>query len=374
MTTLRDLVTAIQTRLGDHDAVIWTADEIVVHVQAAYTGLATQLRLFWDWTYAENLPRGFSITATWERPFLAGVGRFTYGLANFTFEDERRLLGDERLRSGPANHTSPFEATDGFLSRAGASVDIPATAELPATVMSLARCTWDAQTLDALSARHMAAADSRYEVTKGEVYGFIWGKDGVRTLRKVRVPSAVASTVVVTGAWGALRQLTDLTTDAIGNTFDGAFDAETFDANAFDGDGVAWGTARRIPGQHPIGMTQAFGLPRRIFLEGTNVRVEHHRVGRPLVRGTDVCELPDRYAQYLRDYVQARLLERAGPGQDLKLAAHFQARWVRHLARIADRLERVDAQRVPVLGGDGQSLTSRPPRPSRPWPYGSQVR
>lgn len=345
---LRDDILA---RLGDADELIWTSAEVDGHLVEGYEQIANNLGVFYDWTYLENLPRGFSYTQPWERVLLVAFGGFDYGCANFTAEFERGLL-DERRQFGPANHTSPFEATDGLLARAGASTEIPATADLPKTVTSVTRVTWDRRGLDAMEARRMARADARYEVTKGEIYGYIWQKDGVRTLRKVRVPSAQSDAVTVNGSWGALRQTSDVSTESVTGT---------------------WGVPRRINGQHPIGPDQV-GAPRRVFLEGKNVRVEHARQGRPMDSGTAICELPDRYALYLRDYVMAQCLGRRGPGQDMKLAAHFEQRWQRDLARIARRMQTVNAERVGVIGGDGRPSVSRPPRPSLPWQYGRTVR
>lgn len=349
MTMLGTLVGWVQRRLGGR---VWTDEEVILALQSAYDEIAMTLPVFWDMTYLENLPQGFSYTQPWEKAYVDAMGGFDYGCANFTAEVDRRAVGDERARIGPANHTSPFEATDLWLSRVHASTAISATADVPTTLTAISRVTWDNRGIDALQARRTMRDDTRYQVTKGEVYGFIWQLDGIRTVRKVRVPSAQADTVTVTGSWGLLRRPTDLSTETVTGT---------------------WGIPRRIPGHHPIG-PELFGAPRRPFLEGKNVRVEHTRLGRAMVEPTDICELPDRYALYLRDYAQARCLERAGPGQDLALAAHFDQRWARGLARITRRLQVVDAERVSVLGGTGRSSVGRPPRPSRPWAYGSVVR
>jgi hypothetical protein len=124
----------------------------------------------------------------------------------------------------------------------------------------------------------------------------------------------------------------------------------------------------------PQGDGDGFGLPRRPYQDGKNVRLEVYRQGRVPDNPTVVCELPDRYALYLCDYAQWQLLSRRGPGQDLKLAEHFRLRWVRDTARIANRIDRMERAHVSILGGDGQSLTTRPPRPKLPWNYGSVVR
>lgn len=356
MTTLEALRVDTLTRLGDREQVIWTGAEVDLHLRNAYEDIANRFAIWWNWFYAENLPAGFNYTEPWEQKFLLHLANaFNFGVANLTMEDERRNnVTAERDRLGPANHTSPFEYTDGFLSTAHASTDIPATAELPKELTALKRVTWDKRGLDAMEPRRLSRVDSRYEITKGEVYGYLWQKDGIRTLRKVRVPSQVADEITPagTGTWGIACRLGTLTGDTIVGS---------------------WGIPRRVPGQHPLG-PDYWGVPRRFFLDGKNVRVEYARQGRAMVDGSDVCELPDRYTLYLRDYAQGKCLERAGPGQDVKLAAHFAERWGRGLARIAKRLEMVDAERIVVLGGDGRPSVSRPPRPRLPWNFGTAVR
>ena len=135
---------------------------------------------------------------------------------------------------------------------------------------------------------------------------------------------------------------------------------------------ATWGTMRQCNGQHPIGASY-WGLPRRPYRDGTNVRVEHARLGRSVTVETDTYELPDRYTAYLRDYALARCLGVNGPGQDRVLAAHYEQRWGRHLARIRRRLDARDRQRTGRLGADA-SRVGPPPRPRLPWAYGSVVR
>lgn len=342
-------------RLGDEHSAVWSTDEVDGYLIQGYQEIATELPVFWDQTYLENLPRGFSYTQPWEKFFVDRFGGFNYGVGNFTAEFERRAgqsIGfDERKRYGPANHTSPFEATDGLLSRIHASTAIPATAEMPRGVTKLDRVLWDNRAIDALEPRTFSRMDSRYEITAGEVHGFMWQKDGVRTLRKVRVPNRQADTYTINGGWGLLRTPADLSPDTVTGT---------------------WGIVRLIEGQQPLG--ELFGAARRPYREGSNVRVEHFRHGRALDTDTTECELPTRYALYLRDYAQWCCLSRPGPGYDEALAQHFEQRWKRGLARIARRLVLVDMEHTYVMGGDGAPSTSRPPRPSLPWAYGSRVR
>ena len=345
--TKATLLSAIQHRLGDTVGTVWTRAQIAMFLDRAYRELAQAMGVFVDWTYLENLPAGFSCTAAWEVDYET----FTCGIANYTYSDERRLL-TEADRIGPANHTMPAEATEGHLADAGASTAIPATAELPATVTGIQRVVWDRRTCAALLPAQLARTDVRYETTTGAMVGYLWRKDGIRTLRKYKVPSAVATTYTIGGAWGALRGPTDLDAGTVSGT---------------------WGVPRQLEGQHPLGDTGGWGLPRRPYADGMNVRVEHTRLGRAVSEEYDTYELPDRYVDYLRDRAIGQCLALEGPGQDRRLAVHYDARWQRDLARIHRRLRVMDRGRVNRFGGASVS-TGRPAGPRYPSSYGSVVR
>lgn len=377
MKTLDDLRQATMKRLGDAEGVIWTSDEVDLHIKNGYQAIGNTQSAFFDVLYAENLPAGFSMNYAWERRYLStSPANFDFGVANFTYEEERFMSGDELHAVGPAKYTSPFELLEGHFDAAACDPAIPATAELPESLAALDRVVYDKRGIDEMEARRMSKVDARYEITAGEVYGYIWQKDGIRTLRKVRVPAQRAGVYNFRGAWGTLRDITDIWSGAISGFNEPGFDQLGFDNIGFftlDTDAALWGIPRRIPGHHPMG-TSRFGIPRRFFQETTNVRVEHFRQGRPMNVATDVCELPDLYARYLQDYAQGKCLERPGPGQDEKLAKHFLDRWARGLARIARRVQLTDTEHVMVMGGSGQPSVMRPPRPKLPWPYGSTVR
>jgi hypothetical protein len=348
--TLANLRAAVFRRLGDIEHRIWTDDEIDTYLTQGYRDLATTLNLFFDWLYLENLPRGFSYTQPWERAFLPSIGvGFDFGVANFTCADDVRVLSDERQRLGPATYTCPTDATDGTLATLHWP-GIPATADVPTRLTRLDRATWDRRVTDVFEARSLSRLDARYQTQTGEVEALLWELDGIRTVRKFRVPAQVAATVYVDGSWGILRTPADLSGDVIHGSV---------------------GIPRRIPSEHPLG-PERFGLPRRPFREGKNVRLEHYRLGRPFELGP--CELPARYADYLRDYAMAAALLRPGPGQDVRLAAHFQERWKRDVARLERRLRQVDTEVVHVLGGEATVGAGKPPRPKLPWAYGSVVR
>jgi hypothetical protein len=283
-------------------------------------------------------------------------GGLDAGHANTTASFELALardVADERTWTGPAVANHEFEVTETFLTRSGAAPAIPATAEVPEAVVQLTRATWDRRGIDLLDPRTMQQVDSRYEVTVGEVYGLMWRKDGVRTIRKVRVPGTQSDSITLDeGNRGAIRDCADLSGDSASGT---------------------WGTPRRIPGHHPIG-GGVWGTARRPYLDGHNVRLEVFRLGAPMDTAETPCELPDRYALYLRDFAQGQLLQRNGPGQDRLLAQHFLERWARGLTRIERRRQHVNVEHSVIIGGEDRGLARRPPRPSLPWPYGREVR
>jgi len=345
----RDLRVMVRRRLNDADATFWSDSEIDQYLLAGYRLWARRTRAIWDLHYAENLPRGMSYTA----PFEADLVDFDYGQANFTAAFERRLfLEDEGDAVGPANHTVPFEAINGHLSDAGASTAIPATADLPPTVTEIDRPLWDQRAIPVITPREAQARDSRYELTEGEVYALVTEGQGVRTIRKVRVPAMMADAYTVEGSWGILRRPTDVTTGTVTGT---------------------WGCPRRLPGHHPMG-SEAFGLPRRVYRDGKNVRIEHWGEGRALDTDATPLEVPDRAAVGLRDYVLSRCYQKAGPAQDLKLSAHYEARWQRSVTRWAARVTAQQRNRVSRMGGATAVQRSGPPRPQLPWTFGVVVR
>lgn len=345
-TTLGSLCRGVLRRLGDEDEKVWTSAEVQLHVVTGYRRLAFLVRIFWDQLYLENVPPGFSVTQSWETAY----STFSYGIANYTYDDERRLADWDGML-GPANHTCPDELA--FLSAIGASTAIAATVDVPASVTEIERATWDGMTLVATTPQRAQRLDSRYQITTGEVYAYTFRQDGMRTFRKIRVPSASADTFTAEGAWGLLRDPADITDTTPTGT---------------------WGIVRRLPATFGMHWDTPWGAPRRAYRTGKNVCVEHWREGRPMVLPTDTCELPDHYARYLKDYAQARCLGRSGPGQDLPLSAHYDLRWTRGLERIQRRASLARPHRVGVLGDRPSTAGHPPPRPKLPWNYPQRVR
>jgi len=196
-----------------------------------------------------------------------------------------------------------------------------------------------------------ARLDSRFQLTEGEVEALVVKNDGLQTIRKVRVPATQADTYQITGKWGVLRSPTDISGATVIGT---------------------WGIPRQLPGMHPSG-AESFGLPRRPYRDGKNVRLEHWREGRPVSTSSDAFEVPDRMTVYLRDCAISRCYGRSGPAQDLRLAKHYDARYRRGVARVDRRMKAQSRMRVGQMGG-ATPVPRTPPRPKLPWQFGQELR
>lgn len=230
-----------------------------------------------------------------------------------------------------------------------------ATATLPTDLYQIERASWSYKRLDPISSSQLEHIDSRYQITQGEVIGYLQDKDGLRTFRKYRVPAADSDKYAVTGSWGTPRSVTDISNETVTGS---------------------WGTPRQISGQHPISSESLvaykfWGLPRRFFKELRNTRIEYTRRGQALSAASAELELPDLYGKYLRWFAMHKALERPGKGQDLKLSAHFKERWDVGVSRVAKRKDAMSENRERRMGGGGQVL-GRPPRPRLPWNYGTR--
>lgn len=230
----------------------------------------------------------------------------------------------------------------------------------PESLLEVDRCTWDYKRMSPTSAIDLQRFDYAYRVTRGDVYAYIQDSDGLREFRKIRVPASNYIPYVVLGdgvsrreAWGIMRS------------------EGTLEGTPFTTIGT-WGLPRRIPYLHPT-HTSNFGLARRPEKELRNVRVEHYR--RPLdprLQNGGRIELPAPYLKFCIWYALWHALEMDGPGQDVEMAQHYQARWLDGIARARKRQEMVDRFAFHRMGGGHQPIP-RPPRPQLPWQYGEPV-
>ena len=374
---LANLVERVLHRLGDSAQKIWTSEEIESYIERGARELAATVRLVWDAAYLECLPAGFSYTAKWEKR--NGV-TFDFDVASYTMVEEAALFDSEEVLEADvvqrANYTSPSDLD--FFDDVDASTQQRATAELPARLTDIDRVTWDNRPIDAATPRRMEAHDSRYELTEGEVYAYTVKKDGPNTLRKIRIPSALADTYTVDGSWGIVRNV-----DEVVENVDYPDDypltlvlewPEYSGAVYLVGIVGSWGIPRQVQGEHPLGDTEGWGIPRRFYREGKNLRVEFYRIPQ-IDDDMGGSELPDRMFLYLGDFAQWRALKRNGPGQDYRLAGIYEQRWNRNLARVQNRIQRKWKHKTHVLG-DVHSVREKagPPTPKLPWQYGSYTR
>lgn len=63
------------------------------------------------------------------------------------------------------------------------------TYTLPTDLIKTERITWDYQRIEPLKQVELEHSDPRYRTTQGDVFGYLQEQDGLRTLRKVRVPN-----------------------------------------------------------------------------------------------------------------------------------------------------------------------------------------
>lgn len=130
-----------------------------------------------------------------------------------------------------------------------------------------------------------------------------------------------------------------------------------------------WGSLREIPEHFPMG--GQWGIPRRMYYDTKNTRVEYFRLGKDL--DEYAWELPDRFVKYAEFYACAKALERDGSGQNMALAGHFMERFSDGVRRMVKRLSECKRAVVGQIGGTGR-VPTKPALARLPWKYGRQIR
>ena len=330
-------------RLGDPETAVWSGAEIDAHIRRGYDELCRLTRLLWDWEIlAAASPSAGSHTATWEVEWLEAIhDRF-----NHTAEWESSYVAGESP-AGPADHTTPWEYTEGY-----ADGYIPTTIELPERLLELERATWDSELLEPVLSVEAERLDSRYKIARGSrPLAWVWDQDGIRRIRLYPIPDSSSGLVDVDGTWGGPR--------------DGLDDEYAMDVED------EWGVPRTVP--PALKAEGSRGIPRN--WDGTSgvLKVEFYKRGADLVADGDTFDIPGHSVRYVRHFAQARALERDGPGQDMALAKHYDARFLEGVERIKRRRRRLESQRQRVLGGPA-TTKSRIPTPRLPWNYGRMAR
>lgn len=324
-------------------ATIWTAAELSEYIQEGYNALTLATGCLWATDVAPDYAYAFTHTSAFESDYFDAGWRMA-GCAQFTHEFERDYINNA---NGPANHTQHWEYNGGYVETFIGT----ALVDLPEDLYEIERATWNTKKVEAIRSRHLEGDDSRYELNKGQVEAYTQDKDGLRRLRKWRVPSSPYVPYSLDDEdeiWGVLVQITEIDSDTpIGQ----------------------WGDFVQVAGEHAFG--DPFGIIVGIYKEPNNMRMEYRRRGAELSEEQDF-EIPERYQKYVRHYAEARALEREGPGQDLELASHYQARYEAGVQRMLKRKQAMQFQRKSVLGGGAPRVTN--PRVRLPWQYGEVVR
>lgn len=121
-----------------------------------------------------------------------------------------------------------------------------------------------------------------------------------------------------------------------------------------EGQVVAW----MFDGDGPLNLRK-IRIP---SINGTvgDTQIEYFRIH---VTVATTFEIPDYMTKYLRFYDMGRCYEREGEGQSFEGADHYLGRFEQGIAMAIGRSEKIQANRVRILGGrEGQ----RPRKPARP--------
>ncbi len=346
--SLSDLRSTLQRRLCDEGERLWSKAELDIYISTGYDTLARLTGCLFDSACIPDYAFAFNFTSEFERDFVESVpGWYCDGPAQFTTELERDYVNNA---AGPANHNEHWEFNGGYQS----ITEVSALAERPDGISAVERATWNTKRLEAVHSRDLEGADSRYELNKGEVQAFVQDKDGIDVLRKWRVPSVgyvpYSFDASSDDGFGIIRDLDGIHTGI-----------------AVDG---SWGDLVQVDGENVF---EDFGILGPIYKETNDLRLEYRRYGKNLADDQGF-EIADRYTIYVRHFAQARALEKEGPTQDLKLAAHFQSRFEVGVARMKKRATAMLFQQLIVMGGAPSIRGQRPARARFPYAYGRVVR
>jgi hypothetical protein len=294
-------VNNVLKRLDDYPVVggqqIWTRAEIELYLHDGYNTFCRQTKCVLDFFYPENVPQAGNYVARWELGYYQS-GMVAIGLLGFSggyWEQDYAETGS----TGPVALTQPWEASY------ASSTFVVSVHPVPEDNVTVDRATHDFGTLDPEYTRWAEQNDRSFQTTAGTPSRFLMDRDGMSRIRIVPAGDGQATTATVSGTFGLLRS-----------------------AVATDGFGTwapigSWGALKEIPEHFPMG--GPYGIPRRLYSDEDNTRVEYCRLGKDLDEYT--FELPDRFTKYVEFYAQAKALERDGPGQDAALSQHFMGRF-----------------------------------------------
>ena len=340
-------VNTVLKRLDDYPAIageqVWTRAELELYLKDGYAAFCRQTKCLLDFFYPENVPDAGNYVGTWELGYYQS-GMIAVGLLAFTGGYWERDYA-EASGTGPINSTQPWEAT--YL----ATIFPVSLHPVPEDNVAVDRATHDWQQLEPEFTRWLEENDRSYQTTPGRPTRFAMDRDGMSRLRVVPAGDGLATTYTVSGTFGLLRS---------------AGDADGFGTWAPIG---SWGVLKEVPEHFPMGAP--YGIPRRLYSDTNNTRVEYFRLGKDL--DEYAFELPDRFAKYVEFYAQSKALERDGPGQDAALAQHFMGRFQDGVRRMVLRLSENKRSRLSAIGSSGK-IPVKPGLARLPYRYGRQIR
>lgn len=390
--TLRTLRDETLSKLGDTIATpaasrVWGETEIEGYIKDGLRDFCYQTRIVWDMAYLDDLAYTGSYHAAWEKAYFI-TGHISHKQFKYNNEWEK----DYAFSGSPlpaANHTNVDERDDFLLTTLVAAVE-----QVPDAFLIMDRVTWDGRKIDPIMSRKLQGFDDYYEVVRGQVFGYLQDKDGLRSFRKYKPPVTQSPYYWAVGKFGVLRGSSQVAGVQIGAssmhidewgivlstglkdaplslTWDfvppGALGDLPVQAAAvtglseFSGDTVVWrfGILRRLPGYFPA--NGPWGLVKKVSQDQKNTRIEFIRRPRVPTSATDIFDIPDHYLKYLRHYAMWMAYERKGVGQDPSMAAHYKKRYEVGIGRVVLRMDSVYKAKLTRFGGGG--VTAYTPRP-----------
>lgn len=346
---LYDAVNDVLKRLDDYPTVsgerVWTRDEIEMYLKDGYNAFCRRTKCVFDFFYPENLATAGNYVARWEENYFQS-GMIAQGLLGFSggyWEQDYAEPG----ALGPINLNQPWESE--YLS----TTFVVSRGVVPEDNVSVDRATFNWVELDPEYSRWFEQHDRNYHTVGGDPDRFSMDRDGIGAMRMVPAGGGDATDVSVSGDYGLLRTAGD--SDGLGTW-------------APVGIGI-WGGMKGVPEHFPMG--GQYGIPRRLFSDVANSRIEYSRLGRDL--GQYQFEISERFVKHVEHYAQSKALERDGPGQDLVLSQHFMQRFEDGVSRMIRRLSEHRRSRTSTIGSAGRP-PSRPGLARLPWQYGRQLR
>jgi hypothetical protein len=339
-----DFVTLVLQDLDDGEEEFWSRDEIGLYGEDGYALLCRRTKCLFDMDYIENLPAVANYSSDEEFELAKQIPNLILtGKRTFTREIDRNFT--EAGAVGPAGLSTHAQI-------ALLPSDIPKTnptGQLPRDFVDIQRVVHDEETLYAEYSLGLAREwDNRYEFQTGDTDWFTVDKDGLFTLRRYPTGDGAAPYTVVDGWWGLETLDDDYTGEVIGD----------------------WGGMTYDPEQFP--MRGPWGSPTRLHPDLDNTRVELIRLGQEL--GSHDFEIPDSHIKYVNYWARYRAYKREGPGQNLKLADHFEGRFEMGVATLTKRTQQVQSEHTGRIG-HGPSRGVVPAQQIHlPYNYGRSVR